>query len=198
MVKTTRTQIYNAKKNHLNLRLLLCQRVKSSYFCWLYAFSTWIMMSKNVWNTQICSPMCRYVRLLPWYNCDRRRITIYYRPVSDTIAIAGQCYNCDRRTTFDRFSYTHLLFSDSQALVRQGQSFWWAIWKAITQNSTTSFRKSKENPWTLQTKPIGLPLWWASISTIEVWISDFQDQKITVWCLWWNNERLGVCVYTEQ
>ena len=130
------------------------------------------MMSKNVWNTQICSPMCRYVRLLPWYNCDRRRITIH-RPVSDTCAIAGQCYNCDRRTTFDRFSYTHLLFSDSQALVRQGHSFWWAIWKAITQNSTTSFRKSKENHWTLQTKPIGLPLWWALISTIEVWISDW-------------------------
>ena len=125
-------QIYNAKK-HLNLRLLLCQRVKSSYFCWLDAFLTWIMMSKSVWNTQICSPMCRYVRLLPWYNCDRRRITIYYRPVSDTIAIAGQCYNCNRRTTFDRLSYTHLLFSDSQALVRQGHYFWWAIWKAITQ-----------------------------------------------------------------
>ena len=106
-------------------------------------------------------------------NCD----------TCDTIAITGQlrymCYNCLRRITpFDRFSILihSPLFSGSQALVRQGHSFWWVfeklkfktapiIWKAKIQNSTTSFRKPRKSP--EQTRPIGLPLWWASISTME-------------------------------
>ena len=77
------------QKTIIHQQRLHSQRVKSSYFCWLGAFSAWIMTSKSVWNKQIFSPMCRYVRLLPWYNCDRRTIALHRR-ASDTNAIAGQ------------------------------------------------------------------------------------------------------------